>query len=40
MSKHLLRATLVAATAAMILPATAFADNDGKNTDCHVERGP
>jgi len=43
MSKHLLRATLVAATAALIVPVTALADDDGhdgKNHDCHVEQGP
>src|SRR6185437_11231414 len=43
MSKHLLRATLVAATAALIVPVTALADDDGhdgKKHDCHVEQGP
>jgi hypothetical protein len=43
MSTHLFRAAFVAATAAMMVPAAAFADNDdhaGKNRDCNVERGP
>jgi hypothetical protein len=43
MSKHLFRAAFVAAAAAMTVPAAALADNedhDGKNRDCHVERGP
>jgi hypothetical protein len=42
MSENLLRVALVAAGAATIMPATAFADDgdhDGKNDDCHVERG-
>jgi hypothetical protein len=42
MSKNLFRAGIVAAAAALIAPAAAYADNDddGHDNDCHVERGP
>lgn len=43
MSKNLFRATLFAAAAALIGPATAFADNDdndGGTNDCNAKRAP
>jgi hypothetical protein len=40
MSKNLLRAAFIVGGAVLIAPATALADNDGRNEDCNVERGP